>query len=188
MSKECNAHEGMEWSISLPIFRNSIILKQLGIAIGIPFGVLILFLLLATKGNKDTLYALGLIAAVFLLTYLLIRILWGGRYEVAFILDSKGIHCYTQKGQASKNRMLNALTVILGILSGKPAVAGAGILAQSGQDILIKWHNIRKVRYHPKGLAVTVRGGFAEYIAVFCTSENYKEVETFIKSKIAVKK
>lgn len=179
-----NAHERIEWSINVPIFRNTTILKQLGIAIGIPFGILILFLLLATKGSKDILYALGLIAALFLFTYLLIRILWGGRYEVSFILDSKGIRCYTQKGQASKNRVLNALTVILGVLSGKPAAAGAGILAQSRQDILIKWHNIRKVRYHPKGLVITVRSGFAEQIAVFCTMENYEEVEAFIISKM----
>ena len=31
---------GMSWSISVPIFRNLVILKQLGLAIGIPFGLL----------------------------------------------------------------------------------------------------------------------------------------------------
>ena len=110
MKEDSNAHKKLHWSISVPIFRNSIILKQLGIAIGIPFGALILFLLLATKGSSDALYALGLIAAVFLLTYLLIRVLWGGKYDAAFILDCKGIRCYTQKDQASKNLILNALT------------------------------------------------------------------------------
>jgi len=187
LSRESNSTEKIEWPISVPIFKNSIIIKQLGIAIGIPFGILILFLLLETKGSKDTLYALGLIAAVFMFSYVLIRILWGGKYDAAFILDSKGIRCYTQKGQARKNRVLNALTVILGVLSGKPAIAGVGLLAHSRQDILIKWHNIKKVRYHPKGLVIIVRGAFAEQIAIFCTIENYEGVEAFIKSKIAVK-
>jgi hypothetical protein len=68
----------------------------------------------------------------------LLKTLWGGKYDVAYIIDSKGIRCYTQKGQARKNRVLNAFTVILAILSGKPAVAGAGLLAHSRQDILVK--------------------------------------------------
>lgn len=173
----------IEWSISVPIFKKSIILKQLGVAIGIPFGLLIIVLLFATKASLYTFYALGLLAVLFLFTYLLIRILWGGMYDVAFVIDSKGIRCYTQRGQARKNRILNGVTVILGLLSGKPAVAGAGFLAQSGQNVLVKWNNIRKVRCDPKGLVITIKGGFAEQIAIFCTTENYIEVETLLKSK-----
>jgi len=173
--------EKIEWSIRVSIFRNMIILKQMGIAIGIPFGLLIVVLLFTTKANIYSLYAIGLLAALFLFTYLIIRILWGGKYHVAFVIDGKGVRCYTQKGQAQKNYLLNVLTVVLGALSQKPAVVGAGLLAQSRQDILIKWKNIRKVRYYPGQKVITIKGGFTENIAVFCTKENYQEIEEYVK-------
>jgi len=167
----------LEWTISVPILRNSVILKQLGIAIGIPFGILLLFLL-----SVQAFYGVALIAILFLLTYLFIRIVWGGNYEVGFELDKTGIRNYTMKKQARKNRIINTLAVVLGLFSGKPAVAGAGILAQSRQEVSMKWKNIKKVKYLPQKQAVILKGGFTENIAVFCTPMNYAEVEAFIKS------
>ena len=167
----------IEWTISVPILRNSIILKQLVIAIGIPFGILLLFLL-----SVQAFYGIGLIAVLFLLTYILIKILWGGNYEVGFELDKTGIRNYTLNNQAGKNHIINTLTVVLGLFSGKPAVTGAGILAQSRQEVSMKWENIKKVKYLPHKQAVLLKGGFTENIAVFCTPTNYTEVETFIRT------
>ena len=39
------------WELKVPIFKNSLILKQMGIAFGIPFGGLILFLLIIVSGS-----------------------------------------------------------------------------------------------------------------------------------------
>lgn len=170
--------ENIEWSIRVSIFRNPIIMKQLGIAIGIPFGILILFLIIS-----KAIYALVLIAVLFLLTYLFILAVWGGKYDVGFELDKTGIRNYTLKNQAKKNRIINTMAVVFGLLSGKPAVAGAGILAQSRQNILIKWGSIRKVKFQPQSQTVMIRAGFAESIAVFCTPANYSEVVSFIRYK-----
>jgi hypothetical protein len=172
----------IEWTISVSILRNSIILKQLGIAIGIPFGILIIYLIF-TKAT----YALILVAALFLLTYLFIQILWGGKYDVGFELDKTGLRSYTQAKQAKRNLIINTLSVILGFLSGKPGIAGAGILAQSKQDVVIRWRNIKKVKYLPSRNTVMLRGGLTENIAVFCTPENYTDVETFIRSSLGNK-
>jgi len=177
MKNRNETFDRMEWTISVPILRNAIILKQLGIAIGIPFGILLIFLV-----SVEAYYGVGLIAVLFLLTYLLSKIVWGGNYEVGFELDKTGIRSYTMKSQAGRNRIINTLAVVLGLFSGKPAVAGAGILAQSRQEVTMKWNNIRKVKYLPQKQAVLLRGGFLENIAVFCTPANYPEVETFIRS------
>ena len=178
-------HKGIdkiEWTISVPILRNSIILKQLGIAIGIPFGILIIFLII-----WKAIYAIILIAALFLLTYLFIRILWGGNYNIGFVLDKTGLRSYTQAKQAKQNLIVNTLTVLLGFLSGKPGIAGAGILAHSKQDVFIRWRNIKKVKYLPGKNCVMLRGGPTENIAVFCTHENYTYVEAFIRSSLGNK-
>lgn len=171
--------ERIEWFIRVSIFRNPIIMKQLGIALGIPFGVLILFLIIS-----KAIYALGLIAVLFLLTYLFILVVWGGKYDVGFELDKTGIRNYTLKNQAKKNRIINTMAVVFGLLSGKPAVAGAGILAQSRQDVLIKWSSIRKVKFYPQSQMVMIRAGFAENIAIFCTPANYSEVASFIRYRL----
>lgn len=172
----------LEWNISIPILHNSIIVKQLGIAIGIPFGILSIFLIVIKAW-----YGLILIGALFVFTYVLIRILWGGKYEVGFELNKNGIRSYTLEVQAKKNRIINAATIILGLFSGTPAAAGAGFLAQSRQDVFIGWKNVKNTKYLPAKHTVMVRGGLAENIAIFCNRDNYPDVEAFIKCNLQVK-
>jgi hypothetical protein len=167
----------LEWTISVPILRNSIIIKQLGIAIGIPFGILIIFLIF-TKAW----YGLILITALLLFTYLIIMIVWGGNYHVGFELNKNGIRNYTMEVQAKKNLVINAATIILGLFSGKLTVAGAGFLAQSRQDVFIKWKNIKKTKYLPAKYTVMVRGSLTENIAIFCNRDNYPDVEAYIRA------
>lgn len=161
----------IEWTIRVSIFRNPIIIKQLAIAIGIPFGLLIIFLFFI-----KAYYALVIIALLLLFTYLFILLVWGGKYDVGFKLNNKGIHNYTLKKQAKKNLITNTITVILGLFTGSPTVAGAGMLAQSRQHVLIKWSNIRKVKFSPKSHTILIKGNIAENMALFCTPENYNEV------------
>lgn len=167
----------MEWKIDVPIFRDTVILKQLGIAIGIPFGIVALIIGFTSGRSVYTLYALGLIFALIFLTWLFIMIVYKGKYEVEFVLDSKGVLCRTQTKQAKKNRVINTLTVILGMLTRNPTVAGAGMMAQSRQEIFIRWNRVSKVKYKPKGHTILMRGGWLENIALFCTEDNYAQVE-----------
>ena len=167
----------ISWTIRVPILRNRVILKQLGFAIGIPFGLLIIFLLII-----KAFYGVGLIAILFLLTFLFIIIVWGGKYDVGFEIDNSGIRSFTLENQAKRNKILNALTVVAGLISGKPVVAGAGLLAQSQQDVLIKWKRIKRVKYMPLRQVIMINAGFAENIALFCKNDNYDEVEIFVRS------
>lgn len=170
----------MRWATSVPVFRHPIIVRQLCLAIGLPFGVLVAILCFMADDPRSLLYPLGLIGGLFFLTWLFIMLVWRGRYEVECLLDGTGVRCRTQKSQARKNRIINALTVILGLLSGKPAIAGAGMLAQSRQDQTIRWKNIRKVRRYPRIRTIMVHGGFAEHLALFCTAENYQAVDALV--------
>lgn len=173
----------MEWSISVPIFKNTIILKQLAIAIGIPFGIIALVILITSGKSVYTLYALGMIGSVLVLTWLFIMLVYRGRYEAEYVLNDQGVLCRTQAKQAKKNRIVNTLTVVLGFLSGKPTVAGAGMLAQSKQAVFIKWNCVRKVKYKPRSLTILIRGGWTENIGLFCTQENYPAIERLVRTK-----
>ena len=171
----------LQWEIKVSIFKNSVILKQLGLAIGIPFGLVALIIALSSKGSRDTIYALGLIALLLILTWLLIMLVYRGKYEVEFVLDNKGVLCRTKTRQAKRNRVMNLLTVILGLLTGKPTVAGAGLLAQSRQEVFIRWIQVTKVKYKPQRETILIRSGWTENIALFCTPDNYVMVERLIR-------
>ncbi len=178
----------LRWEISVPIFRNTVILKQLGLAVGIPFGLVALVIGLSSGKSVYTLYGLGLIAALLFFTWLFIMAVYHGRYEAEFVLDGKGVLCRTGAKQAKKNRIVNALTVILGLLTGKPAVAGAAMLARSRQEAFIRWGRVTKVRYKPQNHTILLRGGWMEHIALFCADENYGQVEAFVRRHIPLPK
>ena len=174
----------IEWSIKVPIFKNPLILKQLGFAIGIPFGVLILVLFLVTKELRYTLYALALILALFLFSYLLILLVYGGKYELGFRIDQEGVASFTEGTQKKKNKILNTLTIMMGVFSKQPTIAGAGFLADARQTVFLKWKRIKKVKYDERSRTILLYGGFGESIGVFCNQDNYEEGKAYLKSKV----
>jgi len=177
--------DSLEWTISVPIFRNPIILRQLGIAVGIPFGLVCMVLLLVNREQPVyAFYALGLLAALLALTYLLIMLLNGGRYAAGYKLDEKGILNYTEPRQARRNKVVNGLTVLAGLAAGKPAAMGAGMLAGSRQAVMLPWRGVRKVRYVADKRTIMLRGSPFEAIAVFCDETNYSQVQAYIAQRV----
>lgn len=170
----------IRWQARVPIFRNHVILRQLAVAVGIPFGLIALVIGLSSGKGMDTLYALGLIVGVLVLTWLFIMAVYRGEYEAEFVLDNKGALCRTQAEQLKKNRVINTLTVMLGLLTGRPAVAGAGLLAQSRQEVFIRWNRVVKIKFKPKSHTILLCGGWTEQVALFCTQDNYALVERFV--------
>lgn len=173
----------VEWTISVPIFRNSLILKQLGLALGIPFGIIVMVITLGSKRDIYTLYALSLIGLLLFLTWLLIMVVYRGKYDVEYLLDNRGAFCRTQKKQAKANRRINGLTVALGLLSGTPSASGAGMLAQLRQDEFLKWNCVTSVKYKPRQNVIILRGGWTENITLFCSKENYAQVAQLVMMK-----
>ena len=175
----------LQWDISVPIFRNKLILKQLGLAIGLPFGILILILILITKEGqwRYTLYALGFIGVLLLLSTLFLLIVYRGKFNLTFLLNEKGILTAWQPDQQKKNRLINSLAFWGGLAAGKPTTAGASLLAQSRQTVLIKWKSIRKIKYDSFQYTIYLKGGIAESTAVFCTPEIFSEVALYIRSR-----
>ncbi|MCR3955270.1 MAG: hypothetical protein NUK57_03170, partial [Gudongella sp.] len=76
----------ISWNSEVSIFKDNAILKQLGIAIGIPFGLLLVFLI-AIKAW----YGVLLVAATLILGLIFVYIVYGGKYSVDYIIDEEGI-------------------------------------------------------------------------------------------------
>jgi len=177
----------IQWEIYVKIFKNPFIIKGLMIAIGIPFGILITVIIILAEGNimgTDAKYALFLIGLLFLLTYIIIMIIYGGKYAPGFIIDDTGIVNYTQDKEKNKNKIINTILIIFGLFRGGFSAAGSGMMAQSKQVVKIKWKEIRKVKYYPKHNTIIVKDGLTNKLAIFCTKDNYSDVEEAIKEKI----
>lgn len=59
------------------------------------------------------------------------------------------------------------------------------MMAQSRQEVVLKWSNITKVKYKPKSLSILLHGGWTENIALFCPAENYSQIEQEVMLRTA---
>lgn len=165
-----------KWSCSVPIFSDPLIAKQLLIAVGLPFGVVLLMIAVLSRFSRDGLYAIAMILGLLILTGLFVKVVYKGRYEVEYWIDASGIRCKYASNQLKKNRLVNGLTVFLGLILGKPTIAGAGLLAQSRQEVLLKWRRVQSVRYYPKHRRIHLRAGWFETVVVYCNDDDYDRV------------
>ncbi|MDW7669505.1 MAG: hypothetical protein SCJ93_11830 [Bacillota bacterium] len=111
----------IQWEAYVKIFNNRFILKGLMVAIGIPFGVLIIAITILSGGDimgTAAKYALFLIFILFIMTYIMIMLIYRGKYAPGFIVDDKGITNYTQNNQGKKNKVINSILIISGLYGG----------------------------------------------------------------------
>jgi len=170
----------IQWRISVPIYKNTAIWRQLGLAVGIPFGLVTLVIALSSGKSAYALYGLGLIAVLLFFIWIYIMAVYQGAYEAEFMLDDKGALCRTLAKLAKKSLVVNALTAALEYfwrLSGRPAVTSAGLLAQPRQTGYLRWNRVTEVKYKPKSRTILLRGGWTQQIALFCAAEGYPQIE-----------
>lgn len=165
----------LSWDIKVPIFKDRMILKQLGLAIGIPFGILIIFMLII-----KAYYGVLLVLLILFLTCILVLLIFKGTYDVHYLINQKGILCENQPMQANRIKKLSIITVFAGLFARNFSAAGAGMLAGSRTSTFMPWKHIRKVKYLDKQHCMIIKGGFAENITLFCTDENYNEIKLII--------
>ncbi len=171
----------MRWEIDVPIFRNTTILKQLGLAIGIPFGLLSLWLLvMALKGDRGAYYGLVIVGVVLLTTYLMVQLLYGGMHRVTFRLDEQGVFEDTRQSQQKKSRWVNGLAFLLGLFTRKAEVAGAGLLAAAIQKRYLPWKDVRHIKINQRQQTILLLGPPTGSIALFCSEDNFEEVRAFV--------
>jgi hypothetical protein len=173
-----NLLDEFNWSICIPLLKNRVIRNQLSLAIGIPFGILCIMLLVVQAYS-----GLAMVGVALVLGFLLVLVIFRGTYDVEFTLDDKGITCETQSKQKKRVRRMATATAVMGVLSGNPTTVAAGMMAGERIKERLLWKQIRKVKYLERQSTIMLRAGFGESIAVFCTEENYNQVSAVICQK-----
>lgn len=165
----------LTWETRIKVLANPSIWLSLLMAFGIPS---VLLGILIGVIAKNPVYAL-LIPLVgtggFLLIFVLVGLvidLFGG-FKVIFALTTHGVR--SMSGKVAK--ATSAAAVLTGIMTGNLGAMGAGLLAESEQNVFIPWGAVTKVKVAAGRRVLTVKRewGFKP-IALYCTRENYAQV------------
>ena len=174
----------LRWRSSVPILGTPIIVRQLALAIGLPFGIVILVLLVASGGDRYAWYGLGLVALLLAVTWLAVRILYGGRYDAEFLLDAEGALASLDTTSRKRSRAVSGLAVAAGAAAGRPTVAGAGLLAAGNQAQYLTWPEVRRVDQDRRHRTIVLRGPLVAHVALFCTTENFDDVLAYVTARV----
>lgn len=160
--------------------------KVLLIALAVP-SLLMFFLTLGEDGPGAAMRVLismmgwGLILVVILLlaAYVLISLLYGGKYYVLFKMDKRGIHHIQLDKQQKKAQALGLLTTLMGIASGSLAATGAGILSASKKSSYTDFKKVKSIVFYPKRNTIYLNESMNKN-QIYAEKEDYEFVKVFI--------
>ena len=158
----------IQYTTTLYPFRKKTVLVQLSIAIGIPFSILILFLIIIQAKE-----AMILVALLLILSFILITILYR-KMEVQFTIDSFGVRSEPSPRQLKKNTRMNILTILSGIFTKNPTVTSSGLLSQSNQIQYFKWDQIISIKQNDLSFILTNKQ--RQKLVLITTKENNDDI------------
>jgi hypothetical protein len=125
---------------------------------------------------------LMILGGLFVLSLLIMLIVFGNRLRMAFAIDGKGIVVQMVDRRA---KAANRLAAVVGAMAGKPGVAGAGLIAMHDEERSAVWSSIAAAIYNPARRTITLKNSWRTVLHVFCTPENYDAVAARIAAEIS---
>lgn len=186
------SREELSWEADVPLVTNPLVLRQVFIVfLLVPFiacGVLVLPLW--REGSLDSLpMLLTMMFAVsggLMVTGLLgSLVLLGNRSRMSFRLTSKGSTAETIDRRVKR---IGWITMVLGVLTGKPGAAGAGLLTLSHARQSMAWRAVQKVRVNNRRRMVELSNGWRTIMVLYCTPDNHDSVVRMVKSHVPQRK
>ena len=110
----------------------------------------------------------GIMAGLFVLTSLLL----GNRQGARFTVDVRGVEYRAEE----RERSMNKLVVIVGLLARNPTTAGAGTLAMTREHMLVPWESIHRVVVYPRARVISLRNSWRTVLRLHCTPELFDDV------------
>ncbi|MGD0282214.1 MAG: hypothetical protein ABSB95_07620 [Dissulfurispiraceae bacterium] len=141
------------------------------------FGILFGFI---TKNALTGLLVTGVSFAGFISLVFIIAmgIDLSGGLKTRFAITSKGIRSSRGKG----SRAAADAAFWMGVATGNPTGVAAGMQAKREQDIWMSHSDVATVSIRSNKNIILVRGGFLQKpIGLYCTVENFKEVEEILR-------
>ena len=183
------------WVYEFNLFTNpTILFTVLKVLLGVVAAGIVLLLasmvpnlMRGVADASDVLGALrfgGLLLLFFLVLacagYALYALMQGGKYCVVFSMNEQGITHKQLPKQFEKAQVVGALNVLAGLASGKPGVAGMGMITAARDSISSDFANVRSVKGSRALQVIKVNEPLAKN-QVYVDPEDYDFVFGFIR-------
>lgn len=147
----------ISWNYSIPVFSWYIVR---GMLIGFLVPVLIIGLVYFLSESKEYLvpdiyFALFFVLILFIITYLVLLVLFPMGFEYRCEIDNKGIRQISGKRVKEVNRAV----IIGGVLGASASTTGSGLLAYSSEDRYIAWKEAKVIKLDEKKKYIYVSRG-----------------------------
>lgn len=178
----------MTWTVEIPLLTNRFILRDtlLGAVAIVAIAGTGIGGIFAWKGGAGGWRAGFIFAGVFAAFYLVVAVLtfgmlFGNRWPLEFVVGAHGV---VQNNISQKARAIHRFSWILALLTGRPLMAGPGLIAQSREVVGIPWDEVRVVRRYPELGVIYIKGGFLETVRLYCTPSNFADVSARVEAAV----
>jgi hypothetical protein len=182
----------LEWETDVHLVTHPLMLAnfaKLFVITAFIMGALLSFILAVTGEMQSIVPMLELTGALTgglaVLSGLICLVIFRNRMRMRFSLDAKAAEAEVIDTRA---KTANKIAVVAGILTGRPGLAGAGLIAQSSSRQKAVWNAVARARYYPAWRTVSLSSGWRTVLNLFCTRENYDAVAATVREALAARK
>ena len=183
----------ISWDVDIPVATDRHVLGDILKAIGSAFLLVAIILSVVLVRSRPRLEdflnmfkVVGALAGIFLaLAWIIALVVFGNKYHARFTVAQKGVSFETLDKRA---KTAGRLATVVGAFSGKPGVAGSGLLAMSQQSMSIRWRGVFKAVFDDRRKTIVLRNTWRKILVIYCTKENYGQVAEFVKTQMESRK
>jgi hypothetical protein len=125
-----------------------------------------------------TAVCVGVVAAIMLLVMI---VFFRNRMGMAFRVDADAARSAVIDRRA---KAAGKTALVVGALSGKPQLLGAGLIASTSSSQSLAWSAVRKASYSPRWRTIKLANSWRTAMILFCDASNYDEVARFVENAV----
>ena len=183
-----NSGDLLRWRVEVPLLTNRFIVYDtlLGAGATTVIGGLLIGGIFAWSGGWTGLRAGFLFAGIMgafilLVSVFTLGVIFGNRWPLEFVLTADGV---IMNNVSEKAHAIHRLSWILALVTGRPLMAGPGLIAQSREVVGIPWDEVRTVKKHAALGVIGIKGGLLDNVRLYCTPANYAEVAQRVEAAV----
>ena len=182
------------WTYEVNMYKNSTIIKDVYMVLGISFGIVWLFIMVVglTSGDMDLEYFWGftkmflilfaVLGVLALFAYWIVAHSYGGKYMCLFEMNEKGVVHHQMQKQVKKAQLISWLTVLV-CLSGRSAGgAGRAILAATHTSLSSDFSRVKSLKADRSDHVIKVNGRLTRNRIYVC-DEDFELVYEYMAAR-----
>lgn len=135
---------------------------------------------------------LGLIVLTLVSYYIVFAMIHGGKYDIIYQMDDKGVSFITAKGSMNKAKKAAVFGALVGIAAGSLTAVGSNMIAGSRSSMYTKFASVTRVVVHKKKKKMILTESHVAKNHIYANEDDFEEIERYIvdrckKAKVIVK-